>query len=70
MNNFKSESGLHLPAEIVSVLDVAKEQHAGVGVEEHKEEHAGDNEETLDHRLHDRLEQHLQRGLKNRGKPM
>ena len=67
MNKLNPQSGLHLPAEIVSILDVAEEQHAGVGIEEHEEEHARDNEETLDHRLHNCLEQHLQRGLKNRG---
>ena len=36
-----------VPAEIISILDITKQQYSSIGIEEHEEEHAHDDEETL-----------------------
>ena len=51
------------PAQVLPVLDTAKEDDASEGIEEHEEEHSHDDEEGLEHGHHHRQHQHLQSGL-------
>lgn len=55
------------PAKVVAVLDSPEEKDASIGIEQHEEKHAHDDEEALEHRHHHGLHQHLQCGLQQGG---
>jgi len=53
-----------LPSHCLTILGHAKQNHAGVGIEEHEQEHGHDDEEAAEHGHHDGEHQHFQRRLK------
>ena len=54
---------MFVPAKVVAPLDAAEENDARKGVDEHHQQHAGDDEETLEARAGNGQHEHLQSGL-------